>query len=325
MVSVIITTYKRPKFLIRAIESVIYQTYKDWEIIIIDDNDENSKYRKELKKILSIYKNNSKIKIIEHKKNMNGAVSRNDGIKIARGKYIAFLDDDDFYLPDRLKKTVEQMDKNDDYGFAYTGVYVMNNGKYCKKYEGDLLKSMLLQNSFLHTGSNLFFRMKDIKRINGFDETFLRHQDLEIMVRYLRNGKALFIDDILIVKDNCSRINEPKDIKKMFDNRVKFLNTFKDDINKYEDKEYILKYNYISVLKQALIIHDYKMAKKIKKELLSVSHITLKDSIVLFMCKYFYFLILLKRAFLNKMSKINLFFSREKYVLEINKILRSWR
>lgn len=113
LISVVITTYGRTDTLARAINSLLDQTYSNIEVIVVDDNKDQS-VRIEVMKIVNSYKNQN-ISLICNPKNLGGALSRNVGIKASRGSYIAFLDDDDEYMP---KKVEEQyrlfMDKNDD-------------------------------------------------------------------------------------------------------------------------------------------------------------------------------------------------------------------
>ncbi|WP_394871551.1 glycosyltransferase family 2 protein, partial [Clostridium butyricum] len=119
LVSVIITTFGVAKNLKRAIDSVINQTYSHFEIIIVDDNNPESFARKYTEKIISQY-NDKRLNYIKHKKNMNGAVARNTGIKYSKGKYISFLDNDDFYILDRLDRCVSILRNNNQYGIIYT-------------------------------------------------------------------------------------------------------------------------------------------------------------------------------------------------------------
>lgn len=106
LVSVIITTYKRTSELRKAINSVYLQTYKNLELIVVDDNIEE-KYSNIVEKIILEYNNKMIINYIKNKKNLGGALSRNVGIDSARGKYISFLDDDDEYYPTKIQKQIE--------------------------------------------------------------------------------------------------------------------------------------------------------------------------------------------------------------------------
>src|SRR5699024_12399636 len=101
-VSVIMPTYKRADMLERAINSVLNQTYNDVELIVVDDNNPNTVYRKETSKVMKKYKNYNRVRYIKHERNMNGAVARNTGIFYSTGELITFLDDDDWY--DEKKK-----------------------------------------------------------------------------------------------------------------------------------------------------------------------------------------------------------------------------
>ena len=111
MITVITPTYKRQQYLKNAIESVLAQTYTDFEHIIVDDNPQGSAERVMTEEVVRDFKD-PRIHYIQNKENLGGAGSRNVAIEMAKGEYIAFLDDDDMYLPDRLKVQVEAMQKN---------------------------------------------------------------------------------------------------------------------------------------------------------------------------------------------------------------------
>lgn len=104
LVSIVIPTYSRNIALTRAIDSALAQTYKNYEIIVVDDNPPDSKWRVSTEKIMLQYADNSVIRYIQNSKNLGGSGARNEGIKAARGEYIAFLDDDDEYMPEKVEK-----------------------------------------------------------------------------------------------------------------------------------------------------------------------------------------------------------------------------
>ena len=103
-VSVVITTYKRPGKLGRAIKSVLDQSLEDWELIIVDDNNGDSPFRAETEAFMATYLGDSRIRYIKHEKNSGAPAARNTGIKAAVGTYIALLDDDDEFESTKLEK-----------------------------------------------------------------------------------------------------------------------------------------------------------------------------------------------------------------------------
>ena len=98
LVSVIMPTYKRSEKLLRAIDSVLNQTYKNLELLLVNDNEPFDEYTELLEKNeVEKYSNDERFHLILQDKHINGAVARNVGIRQARGQYIAFLDDDDWW------------------------------------------------------------------------------------------------------------------------------------------------------------------------------------------------------------------------------------
>lgn len=204
-VSVIIPTYKRTEDITRALESVLAQTLEDVEVIVVDDNGIGSECGMATEAAMRPYLDNKRIKYIQHEKNKNGSAARNTGIKAAKGKYISFLDDDDIYRPDRLKKMCSKMDALDDsWGACYTGyIKHQSNGQEqysAEKAEGDVFVQALMRSFYIGTGSNLFFRRAVIDDIGLFDETFKRNQDLEYIVRVLKKYKIAYVDEVLVEK-----------------------------------------------------------------------------------------------------------------------------
>ena len=98
LVSVIIPTYSRPDFISRAIESVLNQTYKPIEIIVVDDNGRGTNNQILTEQVLTNFIRSNQIKYIVHEKNKNGSAARNTGAASSHGEYITFLDDDDVLL-----------------------------------------------------------------------------------------------------------------------------------------------------------------------------------------------------------------------------------
>lgn len=114
LVSVVIPTYSRNTTLKRAINSVLNQTYQNFEIIVVDDNPSDSEWRASTAAIMEEYADN-RIRYVQNEKNIGGGPTRNHGIEVAKGDYIAFLDDDDEYYPKRIEKQLKKfLDSNND-------------------------------------------------------------------------------------------------------------------------------------------------------------------------------------------------------------------
>ena len=112
LVSVIIPTFKRNDYICRAIDSVLEQTYENFEIIVVDDNLPKSEERIKTKLILEKYNSLDNFIYLELDDNYGGAIARNKGLEYASGKYVCFLDDDDEYLKDKLRNQVDIFEKS---------------------------------------------------------------------------------------------------------------------------------------------------------------------------------------------------------------------
>lgn len=260
-VSVIIPTYKRPDMLRRAINSVLNQTYQWIEVIVVDDNDKESIYRKETELIMNNYKNNDKVKYIKHENNKNGSAARNTGIRTAKGNFIGFLDNDDEFLPNKIKEQVNILERSSDIiGGVYCSFNVYNDDKIQRsnkyKNEGNLQFDVLC-NRLNISGSNILFKKDAIIKTGFYDESFKRHQDLEYLVRFFESYEIKYIDKILLNLNKDDRSNNPN-TNEMEQIKHKFLNKYEDIINKYkEDANDIYYYNYVEIFKRLVKDKQY--------------------------------------------------------------------
>lgn len=125
LISIIVPVYNAEKFLIDTIKTVEEQTYKNWELIFVNDYSKDNSIQIIEEKI----KENHRIKLINLKQNSGAAIARNTGIGIAKGKYIAFLDADDLWEKEKLEKQISFMEK-ENCSFCFTGYeFADENGK----------------------------------------------------------------------------------------------------------------------------------------------------------------------------------------------------
>ena len=209
-VSVIIPTYKNRGGLSRSIDSVLTQDYDGLiEIIVVDDNSPNTEFRISTENLMHQYEDNPKVIYIQHEINKNGAAARNTGIKAAKGDYIAFLDDDDIFLPGKLSKQVQYLIENPKFSAAYC--LAQRQGKPCSQriLMGNCSREILLLESNFFTPSLIFCRQA-LFDINGFDESFRRHQDYELMLRFFGAGFSIgCVPEVLIEIGNNLGENIP--------------------------------------------------------------------------------------------------------------------
>lgn len=120
LVSIIMPSYNTGAFIKKTIQSVLNQSYENWELIIVDDCSTDN-----TDEVVLPFLNDQRIRYIKNEKNSGAAVSRNRALREAKGKWIAFLDSDDLWLPEKLEKQVLFMKKNG-YYFSYTNYEEIN-------------------------------------------------------------------------------------------------------------------------------------------------------------------------------------------------------
>ncbi len=114
LVSIIMPSYNTASFISESIRSVLAQSYKDWELIIVDDCSSD-----DTDEVVKPFLSDERIRYLKNEKNSGAAVSRNRALREAKGRWIAFLDSDDLWLPEKLQKQIQFMEKNS-YHFSYT-------------------------------------------------------------------------------------------------------------------------------------------------------------------------------------------------------------
>jgi len=226
-VSVIIPTYNRAQSLSRSIQSVLGQTYKNFELIIVDDGSEDN-----IEEVIRGF-NDSRIKYFRHDVNLGGSAARNTGIKNSTGEYVAFLDSDDEWLEKKLELQVRAMESrpSDDWGGAYCSyIYTdRKNGLVKAEKYGNLKKDLLKQEASFCAGSTLLVSKSVIDNIGLFDENFKRHQDLEFLVRFFRRYNILSVKEPLVKINGHSKISGAI----IAEAKEQYLSKFETDINEF--------------------------------------------------------------------------------------------
>lgn len=208
LVSVIIPTYKRTDMLERAIESVLHQTYSNIELLLVNDNIPDDDYSRQLKDKVLKYKGDPRFHLLLQEKHINGAVARNFGIKHSKGEYIAFLDDDDWWEPNKLEVQVSTLASLDDtWGgvsckfslYDASGNVIAKTRKYK---DGYIYKEILYMYTEVATGT-ILLRHSALDDAGYFDENLLRSQDIQLLTQFAFKYKIMEVDEYLHCAD-CS-------------------------------------------------------------------------------------------------------------------------
>lgn len=201
LVSVIVTTYKRPLGLVqRAVDSVIRQTWKSIEIIVVDDNTDDDMLTLDLKRIEQLYPDQN-LRYVSYKGNHGACYARNYGLNLASGKYIAYLDDDDEWIPEKIEKQVKQIE-NSGAALIYCSALVKNDttgelshGNKCK-YKGWVYQDLIMENFIGSTSFPLLDKESAIK-VGGFDINMQSAQDYDLWLRLCKEYKIDYVNEEL--------------------------------------------------------------------------------------------------------------------------------
>lgn len=188
-VSVIIPTRNRPRQLLKAVQSVLAQTFQDFEIIIVDDastvmlNTMNKAFQ------------DKRVRIIRNETPQGGSLSRNHGIFQSIGKWLAFLDDDDIWQPQKLEQQLAMLARNPQ-AIAVTSAYTVHYPGAIKKNvfpPAQITLAKLLENNCLGGASVCMCDAQVIKKLGGFNRHLRSAQDWDVWVRLRMQGEIVTV------------------------------------------------------------------------------------------------------------------------------------
>jgi len=254
--SVITPTYKRPLLLIRAIKSVKTQTFDDYEHIIIDDANDPETERK-----VSEFSDNS-IVFYQHTIKKGAAGSYNSGIKMARGEFILFLDDDDEYLPSFLEKLYFHFLQTDArIGFVWTGISMVLDTKtgeeelYSKVWSSKFLtkEDGLVAATTIGNGYGLCVRRECIDKTGLYDESIPMGHDADFMFRLVRKYDFETIPSVLVKihQHNDSQLTQKGNNLLRLELRERILERHSDLLYQYP-KLFFVHYKHVADLSYSL-------------------------------------------------------------------------
>jgi glycosyltransferase involved in cell wall biosynthesis len=181
LISVVIPAYNSEKTIQETIKSVLKQSFKNLELIVIDDGSKDSTFD-----IVSSF-SDSRLRVFSYL-NAGVSASRNRGLAKAAGEFISFLDADDLWTPDKLEAQLKALEANPQAAVAYSWTdYIDELGQFLypgnhPTATGDVY-SELLVNDFLENGSNPLIRREALRQVGGFDESLCGPEDWELFIR----------------------------------------------------------------------------------------------------------------------------------------------
>jgi len=199
LVSVVMPAYNAEKYISEAIESILNQTFKDFEFIIIDDGSTDRTWE-----IIQEYaKKDERIVPLRNDKNLKICMTLNKGIEASRGKYIARMDSDDWSYPNRLEKQVNFLEKNTDIVVCGGCLEVSDenlNLLYIRRYptvDKIIRRKMFMYNAFAHP--SVMFRGSSLREEEYYyDPDFYDAEDYDLYFRLGKNGSFANLEDILL-------------------------------------------------------------------------------------------------------------------------------
>ena len=196
-VSVIIPTHNRARLLPRAARSVLNQTFRELELIVVDDASSD-----DTRQVVAAL-DDPRVRYIRHDRNRGAPEARNTGIEAARGKYIAFQDSDDEWLPEKLEKQMAVFKPGSDADVVYcsmlleqAGSTITIPGAGITVLQGDVLPQLLAGN-FVST-QTLLLRRECLEKVGGFDTRLPRFQDWELVIRLAETYRFQFVNETLV-------------------------------------------------------------------------------------------------------------------------------
>lgn len=218
-VSVILPTHNRAALLPRAVESVLAQSHRDLELVIVDDASTDDTPR-----VLERYRADPRVRIVRAERNLGGAGARNLGISEAGAPLIAFQDSDDYWLPTKLERQMAALAAEPDAGLCYgmaifyrrhksaafpKDAYLLPRDEF-DKLSGDMSLEVLKANPA--STQTILVRRDVLERAGLFDPSFRRYQDWDLVIRLAQLTRFVFVEEpLVLVYDTPGNISSVKE------------------------------------------------------------------------------------------------------------------
>ncbi|AKP76102.1 Putative teichuronic acid biosynthesis glycosyltransferase TuaG [Priestia megaterium Q3] len=251
-ITCIVTTYKRPiSILQRAINSIVNQTYPNLELIVVNDAPQLTELVEEIRVLLDKYDDSISIKYLVQPNNGGACKARNTGIEHAKGKYVAFLDDDDEWLPNKLEKQYNLICK-EEAALVYCSHYEINRDGAKKLVKEELAREgnhtdefeRLLLANFVGSTSYPLLRLEAVKSVGGFDLNLKSSQDHDLWLRLAEKYPIVYCNEPLV-----NYYYSEESISSNIDNKLQGFEYLLDKYKEFyysNNKTYNYRLNYIA-------------------------------------------------------------------------------
>tara|TARA_B100000963_G_scaffold349884_1_gene359442 strand:- start:2365 stop:3276 length:912 start_codon:yes stop_codon:yes gene_type:complete len=282
LVSILLNCYNAEKFIAKAIDSVICQSYNNWELIVWDDGSTDNTV-----KILENYKDD-RIFIFKKKKNVGLGKSRIEATKHLNGELITILDADDFYHKDKIFKQVEIFQKNKSISICSTWAKIFDNDFKLKRIfaselnEDKLKKRLRLLNIIPH--SSIMYKKKDALKVGWYSNKLEFAQDYDLTIKLIKEGKLFLIKEFLtnICQPNTN-MSQSEPFKKVVLEENIYISSNILISNQLDKKETKLLNSILDIYKIKLNLLFLK--KKIIKSTINIIIIIVKNPLIIFKFK----------------------------------------
>ena len=271
LVSIVLPTYNRGEMLKKTISSIISQTYTNWELIIVDDasNDNTAGIVKGM--------DDSRICYVKNEKNCGSNYSRNRGAELANGEFLAFIDSDNEWMPEKLEKQINCFEVQGELELVFCKVLVNEGGfeKIVPNEQIEDLKEIMVRKNIVDTSATLM-RKAAFEKVGKFDERISRLQDWDLFFRFIvvNECPTLYIDECLdinyIQEDSISKNNW-----KLFDSMIYFMNKYE----KWYSSMSAVKKHIVMMLHESMNEEEYTYAYRKILSLISNNDNLLKEYI----------------------------------------------
>lgn len=251
LVSIVIPTFNRkPSLISNSITSALEQTYRNIEIIIVDDSSDDFDDREKVKEYIESI-NDSRIRYIQHSKNLGANIARNTGIKNSRGEICAFLDDDDGWTINKIELQVNKMIESNAALIYCKGKIFDDNNNFIKIINNELYKGfvfdLLIQRNFIGGNSFVMIRKSVFYSIGFFDDNMLSNQDWELFLRISKKYRIDYVDEYLVNYYVHSFSNISSNPRKKLQGWTYLIDLYQDYLNMNPDIRNYWNLNLISI------------------------------------------------------------------------------